>query len=64
MNLGSVKAGDVVRCDVKGRLFYATVDDAPNADGVAVTPITRGITYRHVTARQVTEHWKRTGAGR
>lgn len=60
MNLAQVKAGDVVKCDVKGRQFYALVDDAPDADGLAIRPLARE-TWRHVTARQVVDHWRKAG---
>jgi hypothetical protein len=32
--------------------------------GLAVRPIERGISYRHVTARQVIAHWRRSKQSR
>lgn len=63
MNLSAIRSGDVVKCDVKGRVFFAVVDDMPDAEGVAVRPITRE-TYRAVTARQVVEHYAKRGRPR
>jgi hypothetical protein len=48
-----------VQCDVKGRRFYALVTEH-TPRGLAVQPITNGITYRHVTARQVVAHYRRS----
>lgn len=64
MNLAGIKAGDIIKADVKGRVFHAVVAGAPDVDGLPVDPIQRGVTYRTVTAHQVTDHWRRTGAGR
>lgn len=64
MNLQGIRAGDLVACDVKGRVFIARVEGVPAPDGLPVEPITKGVTYRTVTARQVTEHYKRMGRGR
>lgn len=61
MKLAGIRRGDVVECDVKGRRFYALVERAATADErqVDVRPITPGITYRRVTARQIIEHWRK-----
>jgi hypothetical protein len=77
MRLAGIKAGDVVLCDVRGRRFYAiaVVDgdyasapivdpQKPHGGGgeLAVDPITSGVTYRRVSARQVIAHWRRARA--
>lgn len=51
MNLSRVKPGDRVECNVRGRHFTATVV-ARSTEGLEVEP-PKGVTYRHVTARQV-----------
>lgn len=52
MTLERVHTGDVVTCNVRGRLFIAKVT-AKEPGALVVEPVTRGITYRRVTARQV-----------
>jgi hypothetical protein len=60
MRLGGVRAGDLVLCDVMGRRFHAEVTDC-NDTGLAVRPLERAITYRHVRSRQVIAHWRKAG---
>lgn len=59
MTLTSVREDDIVQCDVQGRVFYALVREK-NRDGLRVFPITTGITYRNVTAKQVIAHFRRS----
>jgi hypothetical protein len=59
MNLASVRAQDIVKCNVKGRVFYAVVD-GPERGGLAVSPIGNGVSYRQVTSRQVVAHYLRS----
>lgn len=61
MNLSSVREGDIVECDIKGRRFFAHVR-GKDATGVAITPITRE-TWRHVTAQQVIGHYRKSKQG-
>lgn len=61
MTLAGLRIGDLVRCDVKGRIFYAMVESKPDAEGVSIAPLDRRVTYRHVTATQIREHWRRAG---
>lgn len=63
MTLSSVRAGDIVLAEVKGRAFYALVEDK-NGRQLRVRPIDNRITYRSVTAREVTGHWLRSRRGR
>lgn len=52
--LGRVKDGDIVKCDVKGRLFYAIVRDGPHPKGKKlIRPVDRNISYTSVSALQV-----------
>lgn len=62
MKLAGVKAGDIVRCDIKGRQFLATVN-AKTARYLSITPVCRGVTYRSATARETVEHWSRRKNG-
>lgn len=53
-SLARVKDGDVVKCDVKGRVFFAEVKDGPHPKGKKlIRPIDRNISYTTVTALQV-----------
>lgn len=62
MTLTSVKLGDIVEVDKKGRRFYAFVNDRTDT-GLAIKPIDRRITYRECTAREVIDHWRHSRAG-
>ena len=63
MNITPIKERDVVECDVKGRRFYALVQGRGERKGqLRVSPITHGISYRTVTARQVIAHFRRSRA--
>lgn len=63
MRITGVKAGDVVSCDVRGRLFYALVLEHHGKE-LEIVAITAGITYTSVTARQVEKHYRKTGRPR
>jgi hypothetical protein len=60
MRLGGIRAGDLVQCDVKGRRFHAQVTGCDDT-GLAICPLGRAITYRHVGSRQVIAHWRKAG---
>lgn len=62
MRLQSVTKGDIVRCDVGGRQFYASVRLKLKAGLLAVTPIEPNVSFTRVTAHQVIGHWRRTQA--
>ena len=65
MNITPIRERDVVECDVKGRRFFALVRGRGERKGqLRVEPITHGITYRTVTARQVIAHFRRSRAAR
>lgn len=53
MTLAGIRKGDTLRCDVRGRQFDAVALETPRSGSVRVEPITQGITYRLVKARQV-----------
>jgi hypothetical protein len=63
MNITGIREGDLVLCDVRGARFHAYVQ-ARDERGLAVRPIERGISYRHVTARQVIAYWRRSEQSR
>ncbi len=64
MRSRSVQPGDIVLVSKRGRLFHATVRGAAAGGGFDVAPIERGITYRHVKAAEISEHWARSRARR
>lgn len=59
MKLTSVREGDIVEVDVKGRRFFAQVK-GKDQTGVTVKPITPGITWQRATARQIIGHWRKS----
>jgi hypothetical protein len=67
-----VKPGDIVLADVKGRRFHALVQSCADEAGpprrapagIGILPLAKGVTYRHVTAREVIAHWHRAGRRR
>lgn len=65
MNLTAVEPGDIIKADVRGRAFYAVVEEKKLEKGsqteLRVTPITRNISYYHLEANQVTDHWRKAG---
>jgi hypothetical protein len=60
MRLTTVREGDIVAVDLRGRRFHAIVTGR-NGTRLAITPIERGNNYSAVTARQVTSHWSKRG---
>jgi hypothetical protein len=60
MRLAAIKPGDIVACNKKGRVFHAKVKGAGAAGTLLVMPIERNISYRHVTASEITDHWSHT----
>ena len=60
MRLRGVRTGDVVQVDRLGRVFFAVVAGT-TADGLALRPCDKRITYRSCRAREVIGHWARQG---
>jgi len=60
MVLTSVRPGDIVEIDHKGRIFLAFVNQKER-HGVMLKPITPGINYYSASAREVKKHWARRG---
>jgi hypothetical protein len=60
MRISSVRTGDIVYANKRGRLFHGKVVGI-EADGILVVePIERNISYRHVDASEIIEHWARS----
>lgn len=57
MQLGSIRVGDVVRVDRKGRRFMALVTDKQDRE-LTVMPCDSRISYRSATSREVIGHWR------
>ena len=53
----AIHAGDLVRVNKRGRLFHAQVTGVAAGGGFVVAPIERNVSYRHVTAREIVDHW-------
>jgi mevalonate kinase len=64
MRLSSIKPGDIVRCNKKGRLFHAKVTGAGVGGTLIVAPIERNISYRHIAASEIADHWSHSVATR
>ena len=63
MTLGSVKAGDIVLADRKGRRSFAVVIERREREReLQVEPIDRRVTYHVVKAREVIGIWHKTRA--
>lgn len=63
MKLEGIEAGDIVQVDVHGRRFFAIVS-GPAPDGLAITPIERGVNRFSCRSRQVIAHWAKRGRPR
>lgn len=64
MRTRAVQPGDIVLVTKRGRIFHATVRGVAAGGGFEVAPIERGISYRHVKAGEIVDHWARSGARR
>jgi hypothetical protein len=54
----SIQPGDIVLVNRRGRMFHAKVRGEAPDGAIVVEPIERGISYRHVRAREVVDHWR------
>jgi hypothetical protein len=61
MTLQNIKVGDVVKCDIGGRLFYALVTEKIER-ALNVEPISPNVNYRQVKSSQVKGHWRKSKA--
>ena len=62
MLLARIRTGDLVEVDIRGRRFHAEVEGT-DRDGLAIRPLNRHETYRHASARQVVNHWRKDRGG-
>ncbi len=60
MRTRSIKPGDIVLVNKRGRIFHAMIRGAATAGGFDVAPIERGISHRHCKAAEITDHWSKT----
>ena len=63
MTLGPIKAGDIVRVQIRGRVFLAYAG-AKDKGRLKLEPIDRGITYFEAKATEVIAHWGKRGRPR
>lgn len=59
MRTTSVRVGDIVYANKRGRHFHAKVLELAAGGTLLVEPIERNISYRHLEASEITEHWAR-----
>jgi len=64
MRTSSIRAGDIVYANKRGRLFHAKVISIDADATLTVEPIERNISYRHLQASEIAEHWARNSAAR
>lgn len=68
MQLTSVKPGDIVRIDKRGRVFLAEVVEKTAEKGrngrLKIRPVVKNISYTEATAQEVVEHWRKSGRAR
>ncbi|HEV7807380.1 MAG TPA: hypothetical protein VGO80_16290 [Solirubrobacteraceae bacterium] len=64
MRSSAIRAGDIVYANRRGRLFHAKVIEVDAAGSLLVEPIERNISYRHVQASEITQHWSRSSSTR
>lgn len=58
-SLTTIKEGDIIEADVRGRHGYCIVTGKGNRS-LDVRPISPGFTWRTVTSHQVVKHWRKT----
>jgi hypothetical protein len=60
MRTRSIKPGDIVLVNKRGRIFHALIRGAAAGGGFDVAPLERGISHRHCKAAEITDHWSKT----
>jgi hypothetical protein len=60
MRTRSIKPGDMVLVNKRGRIFHAKIRGLPAGGGFEIAPVERGITYRTCKAAEIAEHWSQT----
>ncbi|MEA2233477.1 MAG: hypothetical protein QOD83_3293 [Solirubrobacteraceae bacterium] len=64
MRTRAIHPGDVVLINKRGRVFHAKVRGVAAGGGFDIAPIERGISYRHVKASEITDHWTHSSTRR
>lgn len=65
MQLGTIREGDIVACDVRGDRFYGLATAGASGGVVTIASLTgRPIPATAVKARQVVGHWRKSKASR
>jgi hypothetical protein len=66
MNTDGIKAGDIVKVDIKGRVFIAfyrgevlRVDGGITQHVHSLDPVSKSITYRECEGREIREHYSK-----
>ena len=62
MRLACIQPGDLIHVNKGGRHVYAKVVEI-RSGVVQFEPLCRGVSYRHASAREIIEHWRKSGAG-
>lgn len=57
MTTRGIETSDIVKVSKRGRLFYAVVRGRGPDGQLLVEPIERNISHRHVSAREIGDHW-------
>ncbi|MEA2157434.1 MAG: hypothetical protein QOE11_3574 [Solirubrobacteraceae bacterium] len=60
MRTRAIKPGDIVLVNKRGRIFHAKIRGLAAAGGFDIAPVERGISYRHIKAGEITDHWSQT----
>lgn len=60
MTISTVRPGDIVLVDKKGRRFHAIVAGDPMRGSVEITPIDGRVSYYSAKAREIVGHWRRS----
>jgi hypothetical protein len=60
MRTRSIKPGDMVLVNKRGRIFHAKIRGLAAGGGFEVAPVERGISYRTCKAGEISEHWSQT----
>jgi hypothetical protein len=59
MRTRSIKPGDIVLVNKRGRIFHALIRGAASG-GFDIAPVERGIRHRHCKAAEIADHWSKT----
>jgi hypothetical protein len=63
VRIDGIATGDIVKASIGGRVVYGEVIDVRDRV-VYFTPLSRAAGWRHASAEQITDHWRKTGRRR